>query len=116
MKKPFGYTPYGSHFAVCLNVKLHPSVNAKEELSPFHMMGVCALRTTNNLSRVEGILHGNVLSTFIEMLHRLKLESKIAFMKDELTQATNHSNSFPMGNENLGGDPRDYVDHDDLPF
>lgn len=120
--KAFGYTHYGAQTAICLNVKFHSSVNAKASLSPFHMIQTEHLGINNPLTRVEGVVPTCGLSAFHETMKRLKLESKIAFMKDELNHLS-PADEFPMGNStqmprivgHIQLDPRDYPD-DDLPF
>jgi len=112
MKKPFGYTPYGPVTAVCLNVKLHHSVNASEKLAHFSMIELRALRTLNNLSRIEGCLENHQFNSFCIALDELKLKSKIAFLQDELEINQSLCVTAPrvVGHINL-----DELD-DDLPF
>lgn len=115
MKKPFGYTPYGPVTAVCLNVKLHHSINAVSRLSPFNMIVVRDLPTLNLLTRVEGVVTNATFNAFRETLNRIKLESKIAFMQDELN-ACDYALEATQSALQQQIDPRDYPDDDDLPF
>ena len=85
MAQTFGYTPFGSHIALRLNVKVHPSVNARERLLPFNTLQVWSLhRSKNFLQRIEGVLDAHQVDGFNETLKRIKLESRIAFIQDEL--------------------------------
>ena len=122
MKKPFGYTPYGPVTAICLNVKLHHSVNANERLAPFNMIVLRSLPTLNNLTRVEGVVTNATFNAFRETLNRVKLESKIAFMQDELNACVYASDAARSGNTDrvqvlgrINLDEDIYPD-DDLPF
>ena len=112
--KAFGYTHYGAQTAICLNVKFHSSINARESLSPFHMIQTEHLGMNNPLTRVEGVVPTCTLSSFHDTMKRLKLESKIAFMKDELQSLPPQQRHGPqiVGHINLDS----YPDDDDLPF
>jgi len=110
MKKPFGYTPYGPVTAVNLNFKFHRFVNVEQRLKPFHLIEVRALPTLNNLTRVEGAVPHATFSAFRETLHKLKIESKIEFLKEEL-----NPNPRPHVVEHINLDRERYPD-DDLPF
>lgn len=122
MKKPFGYTPYGPVTAVCLNIKLHSSINAVSRLAPFNMIVLRDLPTLNNLTRCEGVVTNATFNAFRETLNRIKLESKIAFMQDELNAYDYASDAAMSANTEL---PRvlglinldeDIYPDDDLPF
>lgn len=106
MAQNFGYTPFGNHIALRLNVKVHPSVNARERLLPFNTLQVWSLTGSKNfLQRVEGVLAAHQVDGFNETLKRIKLESRIAFIQDEL-------NGVPTQRQFTSS----LYEDDDLPF
>ena len=87
MVKPFGITPFGAHYALRLNVKVHPEmyneVTALRRTYP--TISSWALTASNNyLQRFEGVLTGAELDAFKQDLKAIKLQSRIHFIQDEL--------------------------------
>ena len=89
MVKPFGITPFGAHYALRLNVKVHPSMQddviALRHTYP-SIMAWSLTGSNNFLQRFEGVLTGDELNAFKQDLKAIKLQSRIAFIQDELNR------------------------------
>lgn len=87
MVKSFGITPFGAHYALRLNVKVHPEMQdavtalcrTYPTISSWELTG-----SKNYLQRFEGVLTGDQLNAFKQDLKAIKLRSRIAFIYDEL--------------------------------
>lgn len=112
MVKSFGITPFGAHYALRLNVKVHPSMqvdcNAMRHKYPT-VMSWSLTGSNNFLQRFEGVLTGDELNAFKQDLKAIKLQSRIFFIQDELngvpaTRSARREHDILM------------QDDDDLPF
>lgn len=82
----FGYTPFGSHTLVKLNVKVHPNCSL-DKLRLYENVTVTPhVHSKNHLHRFEGILTYAQLRLFQKDLKDLRLRTRLQFALDAVEQ------------------------------